>query len=84
MFKSHSGGAGFKGMKEPWSAAEVWHREKPSKAKGKRTALAVIEAPGLKGSWRVAETWHTWLVCQGRVPEESLEEGFDEGAAQLQ
>lgn len=50
MFKSHSGGAGFKGMKELWRAAEVWHHEKPSKTKGKTTSLAVTEAPGLKGS----------------------------------
>lgn len=54
LWKSLSGGNGFKGMKESWSTAEAWHYERPEKLLV-MVAASVVEVLGLKGSWEEAE-----------------------------
>jgi hypothetical protein len=58
MCKSHSGGAGFEGMKGSCRAAEARHCVGPWKAIGEGAASVAIDRSGLKESCKGVEAWH--------------------------
>ena len=55
MCKSFPGGAGLKGMKEPWRTAEAWYCERLGKEIGEGEASFAVDGLGLKGSCKQVE-----------------------------
>jgi hypothetical protein len=67
MYKSHSSGTGFEGMKGSWGAAEAWHCERLRKAISEGAASVAADSPGLKGSCK-----EVWLGIMKRAYERLL------------
>ena len=58
MYKSHTGGIGFEGMKGSWKAAEASYCESSGEVIGEEAVSVVVEGPGLEGSCKEVEAWH--------------------------